>query len=575
MHLTLAVLAEADTNCSIVIDCLCCACDISTGSLNCTGRGVTQAALLATNFSAIDGIELVKKIYLEHNHLTAIPAGVFNLTIPSLQEVHLSYNDIVSIGDGVFPCTLNVNDDFTRLFFNLSFNAIESLAKVKLNISYEIDFEFSLDLSFNPLGSLSVEDLSGITGKITVFNFSGCNISSVESNAFDNFFGLNELYLNQNALTALPIRMLAFQECLTNLDVSHNALTTLPPISSLLNPSSMSCLPLYIDVSHNAIETLPDFTFAEDSESTVWDILNLSFNRMRSYGANNTNQEEVQCQIQAESQSSVNVVWDPQTPEVQYDSVQPQGRSPFFLHAAQRILSLRAPGVEWPASFGSNGRTSACATQVDCSCCLCVNYTSVVALDCSSRGVTEAVLGATDFLTSFFSVLAFSLDNNPITALPDGIFSGVPNLIFLNLSSSTVASVSPRAFAELSSLKNLDFSYNKLTSLPNGTFAGLPSLNILDISYNQLTSLPNGTFAGLPSLENLDISFNKLTSLPNGTFAGLPSLINLYLNYNRLASYDGYNSGANVANSVLEESGSQNFDFTVAWNPQVGFPCRA
>ena len=87
-----------------------------------------------------------------------------------------------------------------------------------------------------------------------------------------------------------------------------------------------------VDFSHNAIEALPAFTFA-DFPFPGWYFLDLSFNRMRSY-ANNTNQEEVQCQIQAESlQPSVRVAWDPQTPSAQYGSAQPRGRRPFFQHA--------------------------------------------------------------------------------------------------------------------------------------------------------------------------------------------------------------------------------------------------
>ena len=600
MHLTLAVLAAAATNCTTVIDCLCCACDASTGSLNCTGRGVTQAALLATDFLAIVGLEQVEKIYLEHNHLTAIPAGVFNST-NSLLEVHLSNNDIASIGGGAFPCNLNIaaldNNKISEmpsspfgppgnltqfvssLFFDLSFNAFVSLAGATLNYAcspfafegifsldlhnnritsmrgfkarISVDNTFvTIDLSSNPLGALSVEDLSGlITGEVSVFNFSGCNISSIEPNAFDKFFGLNVLDLNQNALTALPMRMLAYQSALQSLDVSHNALTTLPPIKSLLYPTGGQGMK--VDFSHNAIEALPAFTFA-DFPFPGWYFLDLSFNRMRSY-ANNTNQEEVQCQIQAESlQPSVRVAWDPQTPSAQYGSAQPRGRRPFFQHAVQRILALRAPGVEWPAGAGSGGRASACATRVDCSCCFCVNFTVVLGLDCSAQGVTEAVLCATDFSTSFGDVLAIALGGNAITALPEGVFAGVPHLIFLNLSSSAVASVSPRAFA------------------------GLSALEFLDVSYNQLTSLPNATFAGLPSLSTLDLSFNQLTSLPNATFAGLPSLSTLDLSYNRLASYDGAFSAANVTNAVKAESGTDELeDFTVAWNPQVGFPCRA
>ncbi|CAN0447432.1 unnamed protein product, partial [Ectocarpus sp. 12 AP-2014] len=92
-----------------------------------------------------------------------------------------------------------------------------------------------------------------------------------------------------------------------------------------------------------------------------------------------------------------------------------------------------------------------------------------------------------------------------LTTLPVGIFSGLDNLL------------------------DLDLSYNALETLPAGVFSGLSALTKLEIHWSSLEALPEGLFYGMTSMETLIVSSSKLTSLPAGVFTPLTSLQSLTL----------------------------------------------
>ena len=78
----------------------------------------------------------------------------------------------------------------------------------------------------------------------------------------------------------------------------------------------------------------------------------------------------------------------------------------------------------------------------------------------------------------------------------------------LDLSDSSISSLSAGDFNGLTSLVTLDLSGNTISSLPSDIFSDLGSLTSLDLSGNQLpTDLPDGIFSGL-SLDTLDLSGN-------------------------------------------------------------------
>ena len=61
-----------------------------------------------------------------------------------------------------------------------------------------------------------------------------------------------------------------------------------------------------------------------------------------------------------------------------------------------------------------------------------------------------------------------------------------------------------------------------MTALPKGVFLGLPYLRLLGLSHNALTALPGDVFRGLSNLQILYLHGNDLTALPEGVFADSP-----------------------------------------------------
>ncbi len=103
----------------------------------------------------------------------------------------------------------------------------------------------------------------------------------------------------------------------------------------------------------------------------------------------------------------------------------------------------------------------------------------------------------------------------------------------LDLRRTGFKSLQPGDFSGMAALTTLDLGgFNYLSSLPDGVFSDLTALEWLDLGSNELTSLPAGVFSGLTALEQLLISNNELTSLPAGVFSGLTALTRLELHNN-------------------------------------------
>ena len=102
----------------------------------------------------------------------------------------------------------------------------------------------------------------------------------------------------------------------------------------------------------------------------------------------------------------------------------------------------------------------------------------------------------------------------------------------LDLSDSSITSLSAVDFNGMFSLKTLYLHNNALTSLPNGVFDDLVSLRALFLNNNKLTTLPSDVFDEIPNVQRISLSNNRLTSLPNGIFEGLTQLSQLHLSGN-------------------------------------------
>ena len=135
---------------------------------------------------------------------------------------------------------------------------------------------------------------------------------------------------------------------------------------------------------------------------------------------------------------------------------------------------------------------------------------------------------------SLNSLEYLDLSGNSLTSLPEGVFDGLGRLQELRLSGNDLKSLPKRIFNDLGSLERLDLSHNVLDGLSEGVLDRLGRLNELRLNHNPLTKLPEGIFDGLDSLEQLDLAGIYLNSLPEGIFQGISNLENLRLSFTLL-----------------------------------------
>ncbi len=196
---------------------------------------------------------------------------------------------------------------------------------------------------------------------------------------------------------------------------------------------------------------------------------------------------------------------------------------------------------------------SSFSQNVNCTTCECstdtVNCITVL------QGITLTANSLADLPTSTKVLI---LRNNAITALPIGIFDGLPNLTRLDLSHNNLQTIPAGIFDALTDLEQLDLNHNQLNSFPAGVFDALTNMTGLAISSNQLTmaSFPSGIFNNLTNLSLLDIAINPLGNFPAGLFDNLSSLdyLSAYENQLTLLTPGTFNGLTSLETLELNEN---------------------
>lgn len=102
-----------------------------------------------------------------------------------------------------------------------------------------------------------------------------------------------------------------------------------------------------------------------------------------------------------------------------------------------------------------------------------------------------------------------ALNNNNITTIGDEAFV-YSNIDEIDLASNLLNEFNTNAFNDVGgTLKKLYLNQNQLTNLPAGAFSGLRNLEILSLHGNQL-QIPNDAFRGLNRLIFLNLGDNRL-----------------------------------------------------------------
>ncbi|XP_033212491.1 slit homolog 1 protein-like [Belonocnema kinseyi] len=131
------------------------------------------------------------------------------------------------------------------------------------------------------------------------------------------------------------------------------------------------------------------------------------------------------------------------------------------------------------------------------------------------------------------------LNRNLIQSIPDGIFTRLTNLVYLNLAKNSIPSLQSDTFRGLKSLQVLILTRNSLSNIALGSFKYLKNLKTLFLYHNSISTLPNGVFENLDKLRSLHLAFNKIKKITQDMFTKLPKSINfLHLDFNKIESME-------------------------------------
>jgi Leucine-rich repeat (LRR) protein len=110
-----------------------------------------------------------------------------------------------------------------------------------------------------------------------------------------------------------------------------------------------------------------------------------------------------------------------------------------------------------------------------------------------------------------------NLSSNQIKGLESGSFSGLDQLEVLDLGSNSILEIAPFMFLTVPNMKNVILSNNKLKQLPESVFSSQKNLLEIDLAQNNLTTFDFGVIGASSKLTRINLAKNKMTSLQNLT----------------------------------------------------------
>ena len=117
------------------------------------------------------------------------------------------------------------------------------------------------------------------------------------------------------------------------------------------------------------------------------------------------------------------------------------------------------------------------------------------------------------------------LDDNQISSIESGDFSGLTNLTRLDLDSNQISSIESGDFSGLTNLTALNLCRQPAIEHRIGRLQRTDeSDDTLDLYDNQISSIESGAFSGLTNLTTLYLDSNQISSIESGDFSGLTNL---------------------------------------------------
>ncbi|XP_010778202.1 toll-like receptor 3 isoform X2 [Notothenia coriiceps] len=275
-----------------------------------------------------------------------------------------------------------------------------------------------------------------------------------------------------------------------SLDLSHNRLKSIPPVS--LSPYPALC---HLSVSHNSLtkldpglcQTLP-----------LLQTLNMGHNQVHVLKKEDMNH-------------CANLTWL----IMAGNKLKLQGE-PFSALQRLQVLDVSLNKLQ----------TAKLGTQIQ--------LPNLVSLNLALNDLTTLKKDDFLFLNNSSSLLVLNMSCVPLKTLEPGSFKPISGLHTLIMDGSNMDTL---GFSELCSelsattIKALYLRKMKMAKLTNATFKALQKTNLtyLDMSHNEMVNIENGSFVWLSRLQTLVLSDNKIKQLNKNTFQGLKSLKKLQM----------------------------------------------
>uniref|UniRef100_A0A672HBQ0 Chondroadherin-like protein n=1 Tax=Salarias fasciatus TaxID=181472 RepID=A0A672HBQ0_SALFA len=509
-----------------------CNCDGTKLSVTCISKNLTEIP------ATID--EITVKLDLRNNNLQLLSRGAFVHT-PYLTHLNLQRCNIVKVKEGAFRTlgrvtSLNLAYNKIDILYQESFDGLSSLKELILDHNrieeiqpgafMQLGFLNMLTLTHNQLVYIPNMAFQGLQS-IKWLRLSHNSLNNLAPEAFAGLFTLNRVSLDHNELQFFP----TLRE-VTRLDMSHNPMI-------YLGEESVSMAKLtHLHLNHMSLQDLSDQAL---SGAPLLSHLDLSHNQLR-YLEPLSGPKQLSSLNLTGNPLYCNCFMRPLKQWARAGSVRLAGACAGPPHLSDEPLQAVAPAdlrcrsrTEAPKEEDENDdealKSSPPATPgINEPRHLNPPQSEAQHATCEGRGLTRIPRG--------FPAKTQLLDlrSNHFHHLPANSFPGAGQVVSLHLEFCKIREIEAGAFQAMKDLVYLYLSDNDLTTLERRAFAGVPKLTYLHLEGNRLARFPGSALSLLPNLFVLHLERNAISKLePSGLPSSVtPKLRELYLSNNTI-----------------------------------------
>ncbi|XP_057561071.1 leucine-rich repeats and immunoglobulin-like domains protein 1 isoform X2 [Hippopotamus amphibius kiboko] len=318
-------------------------------------------------------------------------------------------------------------------------------------------------------------------------NLSYNKLSEIDPAGFEDLPNLQEVYLNNNELTAIPSLGAASSHILSLfLNLASNRISTLE--SGAFDGLSRSLLTLRL--SKNRITQLPVKAFKLPRLTQ----LDLNRNRIRLIEG-----------LTFQGLDSLEVL------RLQRNNISKLTDGAFWGLARMHALHLEYNSLAEVNSGSLYG------------------LTALHQLHLGNNSISRIHRDGWSFCQKLHELI---LSFNNLTRLDEESLADLSSLSILRLSHNSISHIAEGAFRGLKSLRILDLDHNEISGTiedTSGAFTGLDSLSKLTLFGNKIKSVAKRAFSGLEGLEHLNLGENAIRSVQFDAFVKMKNLKELHI----------------------------------------------